>query len=726
MKLTKYIKETYNMRKFLAFALSILFLLQLAACGDPTETTGQDEITDPVETDTPITDAPTTNAPETTPPESDFEVPSDPTFNPDEEIEDPSKKMIFEYDFTAENAAIDGFTVGATQMTYVAGEGFKSAANNCMMLIKDQNIALKGKSIMVEADIIFDVLPHKAEGVTNFPLSIITWIRESSGNISYDWAIKIDENGVIYVKDTTIPTETKIEADKKYTFGVLYSENDSILQVYLDGVLVGTRSFSPKELTGSSIRIFDSGNGKAHFSATVCGARAYLFSTQDMLKDAEISVFDYKAGNANASVYFAGYTDKDAISYAVDEEINLEIYLIADNTVVSAPYFYYKVNGEDGQKQSEGYVDGSKGHFTVTGKMSKAGALRVEAYVCDENKVKLTKNNSNLYVDLATSTPQKADLCFKGGAIAGFDDITAGGKIPSDLKEYWDSVVADCYKGDIKLLRFEELDPTKYGGTNQHYLYLVEIECEGGFATGYLSVPKNKDSLKLRCNFVSYGAAKKPEPYFSENYATFAICAHSYHLDDPNASVESNYGFNNSENQNRDTVYFKNMFIRNLTATRFLKAYIGNSSYGKIVYNGKTIAPLNKWNVGDEYYVQGGSQAAFQSVAITAMDRDVTKASFGVPWFCDIGDDLVGRFSGWNPSYTDALMYYDCCALATLIEKDVTVDITAGLGDTTSEPSGVIALYNALNCTKKMSMIQNRDHTYQAPQAKVYIVKSNG
>ena len=107
------------------------------------------------------------------------------------------------------------------------------------------------------------------------------------------------------------------------------------------------------------------------------------------------------------------------------------------------------------------------------------------------------------------------------------------------------------------------------------------------------------------------------------------------------------------------------------------------------------------------------------------MDNDVTKASFGVPWFCDIGGNLVGRFDGWNPDYTDALMYYDCCALATLIESDVTVSITAGLGDTTSARSGVVALYNALNCPKSMSMMQNREHTYEPPSMKVYKISDN-
>ena len=71
--------------------------------------------------------------------------------------------------------------------------------------------------------------------------------------------------------------------------------------------------------------------------------------------------------------------------------------------------------------------------------------------------------------------------------------------------------------------------------------------------------------------------------------------------------------------------------------------------------------------------------------------------------------------------YTDALMYYDCCSLATLIGENVEVSISAaGLGDTTSEPTGIVALYNALNCKVTLTVYQNRSHTYNPPAAETY------
>ena len=435
------------------------------------------------------------------------------------------------------------------------------------------------------------------------------------------------------------------------------------------------------------------------------------------------SVFDVVSANPDTELYFVGSSNKDALKYAVGEEMSFDIYLYADDKIVSAPYFYYSIEGEDGQAKTEGYVDGSKGYFTVKGSMSKAGTLRVTVYVCDANK-NIQKKSSGLYIKNRNGA--KEDLCFCGGAVAGFNDIQSYGSAPSDLESYWSNIVADCYTGNINLLRFEELDVADYNTekVSTHKLYLVEIDVGGGeFATGYLTVPVNGDSIRIKASFVSYGNTKKPSPAFTSDAAVFTICAHSYHLDDPNASAPDNYGFNINENQNRDTVYFNKMFIRNIIAARFLKAYIGNDSYGTITYNGATIAPLGRWQVGVEFLAEGGSQAAFQAVALTALDKDVTRASVALTWFCDIGGENIGRFDGWNPEYTDALMYYDCCSLATLIDSDVEVSISgAGLGDTTSEPTGIIAFFNALNCKASLKMYQNRSHTYNPPVADAYTI----
>ncbi len=549
-------------------------------------------------------------------------------------------------------------------------------------------------------------------GVSDADFTKLTWNNCKSGA---EYAGLYRGGATFIYKDQALSTLDVVKTDSYITFIISYSDIKSLICTEEGdnyGILVMGFDFNASGIKYASMENTTLNIPKVDF---VYGGE-YASSIE--------SVFDVIAANPDTELYFAGSTDKDALTYAVDEEITFDIALYADGNIVSAPYFYYSVEGEDGQEKTEGYVDGSSGTLTVKGKMSKAGTLRVTVYVCNENKEILTKNNSDLHI--VNRANGKENLCFHGGAVAGFADIKPYGSAPEDLESYWSSIVTACYTGDIKLQRFEELSVADYNESkvSTHKLYLVEIEIsEGEFATGYLSVPISEDSIRLKASFVSYGNTKKPTPAFTSDAAVFAICAHSYHLDDANAAAPENYGFDLTENQDRDTVYFKNMFIRNIMATRFLKAYIGDSSYGTITYNGETLAPLGRWAKGDAFVADGGSQAAFQALAITALDKDVTKASIALTWFCDIGGENIGRFDGWNPEYTDALMYYDCCSLATLIGEGVEVSISgAGLGDTTSEPSGIIALYNMLNCTASLKMYQNRSHTYNPPAADTYEV----
>ena len=550
------------------------------------------------------------------------------------------------------------------------------------------------------------------EGVTDVDMSTLTWnsCKEGAANAAF---YRGTSGATFIYKDKAIDESWIVKTDTHITFILNYSDVEKFI------------CMEEGDNYGIAFISFDFSSVNIKLASTE--SKSYDVPKVDFVYDSNYkpeapdSVFDVVAENPDSELCFVGKSNKDALTYAVGEEMSFEISLTADGKVVSAPYFYYTIEGEDAQTMTEAYVDGSLGSFTVKGTMSKPGTLRITVYVCNENKEIQTKNNSALYVKNGNGI--KENLIFRGGAIAGFDDIEAAGNAPADLEEYWNGVVADCYEGDIKLLRFEELNVADYNSSkvSTHKLYLVEIECAGGFATGYLSVPTTVDSARIKATFVSYGNAKKPKPEFSNDAVLFAICAHSFHLDDENAAAPENYGFDLTENQNRDTVYFKNMFIRNITATRFLKAYAGDGSYGRIIFNDETVSPLNIWDKSKGFTVEGGSQAAFQALAITALDKDVTRAILGLTWFCDIGGESLGRFEGWNPEYTDALMYYDCCSLATMIADGVEISISAaGLGDTTSEISGIIALYNALDCTVTLTVYQNRSHTYNPPIADTY------
>lgn len=236
------------MKKFLVFVLTLLMLFSVSACGEPADTSS-------------VIDAPATDA-----------AVGDSTSSADDEID---SNVIFEYDFSDTVEEKEDFTLSYNMLSSFGNYLASSDYTNGALLINDNAVKLDGKNFMVEADITFYSFPYKTEAVTIFPLSVITWIRESEGNTTYDWAFKLDEQGYIYVEDQTIPTSVKIEPGKRYTFGVCYYEDEATIEVIVDGETVSMKGYTPMELNASSIRILDSGSSKAHFSAHLHATRAY-------------------------------------------------------------------------------------------------------------------------------------------------------------------------------------------------------------------------------------------------------------------------------------------------------------------------------------------------------------------------------------------------------------------------------------------------------------------
>lgn len=693
------------MKRFITLLCANLMMLSCVSCG-------QSDVTDSDGTDDSSTVTPGTVTLET----------DDPYDTQIDAGQIGTKEYIFNYTFdnvssiNAEN--VEGFDItynGGTPYELVPGENgyIKNSTDDGYVFIEDKNTVLNGKSFIFEAEMTFTSMPVEREsnkGKGSYPLSVLSWIRVNENTSYYDFAFKLDEEGYIYTTSTTSHTGVKLNVGEKYVISAYYTA-DGQVKVLVNGKVIGTKSFTPCDtLKASTLRLMD--YNRAHFSVEIHSACAYYTDMSQFLPDAERSLSEATT-NISQGVYFEAYTDKDALSYAVGEEMNIEVYLMASGEVVSVPYFYYSIESEDGKEMTEGYADGSKGHFTVTTSMSKPGAVLVTAYMCDENKNKINTG-----------------IVFRGGAMAGVENILPGADAPDDLEQYWNKVVADCYKDEvINLVRFEEVSTSKYSyDTSKFKAYLFEIGYgDGEIATGYITYPLNKSSLELQILFRGYSATRVAEPKFSDTCVTVEMAPHGFRMDDENPDYPpSNYGFDMTENQDPDTVYFHGMITRNILGARFLKALAGGEEYGKIMYNGQQIKPLNVWKKGDKFLSSGGSQGGFQALGVGALDDDVTSISMGLPWLCDIGGQNIGRFPGsLKPYYTDALMYYDCCSLATLVNENVKVSITAGLGDRTCPPTGIMAVYNVLNCKKSISVSQNVDHSYTPPSTTAYTLRNN-
>ena len=257
------------MKKLFAALLATLMLLACVACGAPAADVTEAPATDAPATEAPETEAPVTEAPATEAPETEAPAPETP------KTED-GKTYVYNFDFGAGVTECDGFTLAPGYME-LAGGVFKPTAENGNLLVKDKNIVLGKQSVMFETDVSFNKLPYKAEGVTNYPLSIISWVG-NNGNAFYDWAFKLDDQGNIYLNSVDkADASFNFEIGKVYTIGVLYDTDNKTVEVFIDGTSVGTKGYSVKSnMTDSALRIFDGGAGKAHYDASIHAVRAYL------------------------------------------------------------------------------------------------------------------------------------------------------------------------------------------------------------------------------------------------------------------------------------------------------------------------------------------------------------------------------------------------------------------------------------------------------------------
>ena len=387
--------------------------------------------------------------------------------------------------------------------------------------------------------------------------------------------------------------------------------------------------------------------------------------------------------------YFVGGTELNALQYAPGEEMHFSVRLTDGDRQIPVPYFHVFAEGDDGRK-SEYWMTGENGEAAFTVSVECAGYVHVMVTACDADRNPLPD----------------CDL-FEGGAAAGFDRILQTGKIPADYDAFWDRVIA------------EELDPVApvevykeewYSGDPGDVVYDVRIACPGpNPVSGYLRLPRNAGarSLPVVVQYLGYNVTSaevpnkgnaiqlcinqqgepngKPMAYYTELFAT----------------KYANFGFDEEENRDPDTVFFKYMILRALQAVRYCMT-------------------LPEWD-GIHVKVCGGSMGGFQTIHAAAHETRITEAEAWIPWMCDLRGIQAGRLGGWRPAPAAGLDYYDTVCAATRVLCPV--EIEAGLGDYICPPSGVTALYHAFASPVRLRFLQNRTHPYTAPEYDAYTME---
>ena len=383
-----------------------------------------------------------------------------------------------------------------------------------------------------------------------------------------------------------------------------------------------------------------------------------------------------------SKIYFLGDTNKNPLEYTAGEKMLFEVTLYGDGNVISAPYFKYTLEADDGTS-SEGYVEASTGKAILEASCATAGYVHLKVTPCDKEKKAISASNISI---------------FEGGACADFDDITQSMAEPTDFDEFWAEQTA--LLDAVAPTATESKLVSGHNHTNFD-VYDVKITCVNGSrpVSGYISVPKNAEagSLKLRAIYQGYGV---DTAYItcSAGYITFYMNPHgiennreAQYYSDLKAGELSGFGF--SGNDPAENSYFRNMILRDLQGVRYLM---------------KEYADL--WN-GVDLEIQGGSMGAFQATAVASLlGNKATKLSIQIPWMCDAGAETKGRLGGWRPSYSEGLGYYDTVNFAKRVKAPV--NITAGLGDYICPPSGITVLYKAINAEKTLTFVQNKTHGY--------------
>lgn len=404
--------------------------------------------------------------------------------------------------------------------------------------------------------------------------------------------------------------------------------------------------------------------------------------------------------------YITGTTEQDAVSYRVGEEIVFNLELKADSKLAGCELFSWKLTADDGTS-SNGMADGRSGKLTIKTSISKPGYVYLQVTACD-----------------AGGKAISGVKMYNGGAGANIEEIEKIKDEPADFDAFW----AD----QLKLLDGvspELIECTEVSGASGYKVYAVKVRTYSGtwgdYVSGYLSIPQSAKpgSLKIRMWYNGHGV-ENPTIYYNADTALFNVCAHSIEIGREtsyynNLKSTTLYDYAFKYNSDRETVYFREMILRDIQALRFMKQYFGA--------NGSDPRFAGLWN-GETIRIIGGSQGGFQAVAVAALEGGITEVEACAPWLCDIGGYGVdGRQKSlFMPSYTAALEYYDTINFAKRLRNCKVVINLVGLGDYTANPAGITALYNNLDpsVSKTLEFEQNRTHS-AAPVERIKYSRSD-
>ena len=439
----------------------------------------------------------------------------------------------------------------------------------------------------------------------------------------------------------------------------------------------------------------------------------------------------------------------NSATYKYDDTITFKIETLYNDTPISGVKLKWNI-------YQDGYATGIASYSPVASgeAMSVAGDPLEISYKPSDSDLLDAQEGGLVYLTVtpcnSNGTAYSSAKKFQGGAIYNADAINAALAKETDFDTFWKTQAADVeafFTDEVKkdlsvsiselesgyVLKYANGDKISIKPANSsvsgyssmstdYYCYEVRIEygsSTGRAASGFLAIPKTGTTYKKGIGFAGYNTGSAAGIWSYENYAYINSEAHGIAFDDEETSRknynstynEPNFLFNYddmTEEQladiNMAETEFYHMYIRNLYMTRLLH-YLNIES---LTYQG-TFTAL------------GGSMGGMQNIVNTGLDamcgeQAITGVSINLAaWCVDMGGYTEGRLASWHPQSNWVTNMADPIHFATYI-KNVSFSVDMGLGDLTSPPTGIVALYNELkdNTGVKVSMKVNQNKTHGA------------
>lgn len=300
---------------------------------------------------------------------------------------------------------------------------------------------------------------------------------------------------------------------------------------------------------------------------------------------------------------------------------------------------------------------------------------------------------------------------YRGLATAAFEPerIKPTSGMPADFVAFWNKAKAEA--AAIPMDAKMELLPEKSTATTDVFAVSFQNYQAGSRIYGMLSVPKKPGKYPAILKVPGAGVrGYGPDLSMAgKGFIVLQIGIHGIPLNMADSTYKrlaetSLKGYPLFNSDNRDTYYFKRVFMGCIRANDFL--------YSLAAFDGKNLA------------VAGGSQGGALTIVTAALDNRVKHMVAYFPGMCDHTGYLSGRTGGWpqwlknvdkvNKKQIETSRYYDMVNFASLLR--IPGFYSWGYNDETCPPTSSYAAYNNITAPKELYIVKESGHEYVPEQ----------